>query len=170
MTEKNKTILIVVLSALAVFLGVFTVYKHKTNDTGNVISKQANTINVIDKNEFSDDEIKLLHPPLPGSSQQDVDEHAKLAGKLSTPGDTVEINSCKSKPIVLVNSINNKFLVKNIGDKDLSISFDGKNNIQIKKGNSVDVKQQLVHGKGLYGYICETEGFKGLVGFIIVAP
>lgn len=167
MSDKVKIKLIVVLAVLALVLG-FVAYRksgetsNKTNDTK--ISGK------IDFDQFSEDEMKLLHPPEPGADKTEVDEHSKLAEKLAVVGTEVEIMNCKSTPLVLQASIKSSVMVKNSGDKDISISFDGKKNINVASGKSADVKSSLVNGFGLYGYLCEYEGFKGLVGFVLATP
>lgn len=168
MTDKIKISLILLLAVLALVLGFLGVKK-----SGLTSFKSAEKEEVVAKigiGQYSEEEMKLLRPPEAGASKEEVDEHSKLAGKLAVVGGSVELLDCKSKPLVLQSSIKNSVMLKNAGTEDIIISFDGKKEIKIGTGKSVDVKSSLINGPGLYGYLCEYPGFKGLTGFVLATP
>lgn len=173
MTDKIKLRIILVLSLLALALGflVFDKSKIYVPQKSPESKLQSNkSLSLISSGEFSEDEIKLLRPPQQGASKAEVDEHSKLAAKLSVIGKEVDISNCKAKPLVL--QAHEAFMIRviNSGKTDIMINFDGKKNLEIPAGKSIELNSVFVHGAGLYGYVCEKLGFKGLVGFVLVTP
>ncbi len=168
MTDKIKIRLILVMAFVALILGFLLVSKFspKTKETASI----EKTPSLINNGQFTEDEIKLLKPPGPGASKDIVEEHNKLAAKLAVTGTEVDISECKAKPLVLQSSQTSKVKMKNSGKAQVSISFDGKKNVKVATGKSAEINSELVHGPGLYGYLCEQTGFKGLVGFVLVTP
>lgn len=163
--EIKKLILSVLFIAIIV-LGLLVYKKKHPVET---IAVSQNTSNAkIDTTTFSDDEVKLLHPPVPGAPTADVDAHSKLAAKLSVVGTIVDIADCKANPLVLRSSLGSGIIFKNSGKTDVKVSFDGTNMTKISSGASVDMKKDFIHGSGLYGYVCEKPDFKGLIGFVIL--
>ncbi|MFZ2522242.1 MAG: hypothetical protein WAX44_00045 [Minisyncoccia bacterium] len=166
MSDKIKIRAVIFLAICALVLGVLILSKSRSTKQKEV----SKSTTVIIDSEFSLDEQALLHPPGPGASKTEVDEHNQLAAKLAVTGNELEVSNCKSKPLVLQSSQTPTVRMKNSGKLDLSISFDGKKSLKIPTGKSVEINSEFVHGPGLYGYLCEQTGFKGLVGFVLVTP
>lgn len=157
-----------ILAVLAVFLG-FLIYKKYYVPVANQ-QLGSGTISKIDPNVFSADEQKLLVPPASSAPQVEIDAHSKLAAKLAVIGSQVEIKDCKAGPIVLQTKLGSPVTFKNTADYNISISFDMDNILKIDAGKSASTTKVFVHGPGLYGYLCQGNGFTGLIGFILVAP
>ncbi|MCE9549083.1 hypothetical protein K8Q98_01655 [Candidatus Nomurabacteria bacterium] len=162
--EKYLPLILLGLVLLAIVLGSVVYNKYWSDSV-----KPSEDLK-IDENSFSADEQKLLVPPGPNATKEEVDEHSKLAAKLSVVGSEIEVKDCKVTPLVLQASITSPVVFKNTGSKKISISFDENNVLEIGVGKSISANKAFIHGRGLYGYLCKVDDFTGLVGYIIVTP
>jgi hypothetical protein len=169
MSDKIKIRLIFALAVLAIILGLVMYKKSGDNKMSESLNGQ---LSIIDKSKYSEDELKLLAPPSPEATNEAILEHSKLAETLAISGETVSIEGCalKPNPLVLESKESNKIKIKNTGKNEFQISFDGLKMLGIKPGRTIDINSELSHGPGLYGYLCEENGFKGLIGFVLLVP
>ena len=168
MGNNIKKVILFVLMISAIVLG-FSVYKKMPLEVDNS-PVNSNSPEKIDPNSFSADEIKLLRPPGTEASQEEVKTHSQLAAKLAVAGSEILVADCKSKPLVLQANLSKSMIFKNNGKTDLVITFDSQDIFHVNAGKSVSAIGAFKHGPGLYGYLCQSGTFKGLVGFILVAP
>lgn len=166
--EKALPAILVALVFLAIVLGSF-VYK-KSNPNNEVKLSNSGDQQRIDSTAFTPDELKLLVAPGEGASKEEIIAHSELAAKLSVAGDQVDIKDCKASPLVLRHSLATPVKFKNTGSENISISFNPDTFLEIGAGKTVSDNKSFVHGPGVYGYLCKSEGFTGLVGFVLAIP
>lgn len=164
--ELTKKFILYFLMVAAVFLGYLLYQKNQNKIEKNY--EQEEVPSKIDSELFSEKEKKVLLPPAPNSSKEEVDEHFKLAGELSVEGDKVVINNCKATPLVLRAKFGGSVIFENQDEEEISLSFDSNNIFKIGSRQSIISKQAFVHGPGLYGYLCMKGDFKGLTGFVLL--
>lgn len=165
--NKLQGAVLVFLVALSIFLGIL-IYKKNHVET---VSSPSTEVNVgkIDTKVFSPDEVKMLNAPGPNATKEEIDSHSKLAAKLAVIGDTIEMEGCKAGPLVLQARLGSTITMHNKSKYNLSISFDGNNMYDIGAGKSYDISKAFVHGPGIYGYLCKSQDFTGLVGFVLIS-
>lgn len=182
----NVGIMVAIAVILLVFFSVLSYFLYQKIATGTPVpvsssgkastqnnTQQAEVVLQDDRDSFvflplSEDERKILKPPVPSASSEEMAIYGSLVQKVAVASEKLAVGvNCKIQPVVVKVQKGANLELKNYDSTPHTIRFDEKRSFLIPASGSITAPVDFPKEVGMYGYACDDHSGPAGIVFIV---